>query len=118
MFQPLQTFCGLPLGLPGPNTKAAVLGVPYDCGIHPFRVGSREAPSAVRRASRHLRAFHVSQGDFNVLEQLGAVDCGDIALLPGRPVQAFPAIEAAAGAVLDAGAVPVAICGHAPARCR
>ena len=66
---------------------------------------------AVRRASRHLRAFHVSQGDFNVLEQLGAVDCGDISLLPGRPLQAFPAIEAAAGAVLDAGAIPVAICG-------
>ena len=111
MFQPQSTFSGLPHGLPGPGTRAAVLGVPYDCGIHPFRVGSREAPSAVRRASRNLRAFHVSQGDFNILERLGAVDCGDIELLAGRPLQAFPAIEAAAGAVLDAGCVPVAICG-------
>ncbi len=111
MFQKLPTFCGLPHGMPGAGTRAAVLGVPYDCGIHPFRVGSREAPLAVRRASRQMRAFHVSQGDFNVLERLGAVDCGDIDLVPGRPQLAFPAIEAAAGAVLDAGAVPVAICG-------
>jgi agmatinase len=111
MFQPQPGFCGLPRGLPAAGTRAAVLGVPYDCGIHPDRVGSREAPVAVRRASRHLRAFHVSQGDFNVLARLGAVDCGDIALVPGRPLLAFPAIEAAAGLVLDAGAVPVAICG-------
>lgn len=111
MFQSQPTFCDLPHGMPREGTKAAVLGVPYDCGIHPWRVGSREAPVAVRRASRHLPAFHVSQGDFNALERLGAVDCGDIDLLPGRPLQAFPVIEAAAGGVLDAGAVPVAICG-------
>ena len=73
MFQPQPTFCDLPHGMPREGTKAAVLGVPYDCGIHPWRVGSREAPVAVRRASRHLPAFHVSQGDFNVLERLGAV---------------------------------------------
>ena len=111
MFERQPSFCDLPHGLPGPGTKAAVLGVPYDCGIHPFRVGSREAPGAVRRASRHLRAFHVSQGDFDVLARLGAVDCGDVSLVAGRPLQAFPAIEAAAGVVLDAGCVPVAICG-------
>ena len=111
MFQKLPTFCDLPYGMPGPGTRAAVIGVPYDCGIHPFRLGSREAPLAVRRASRQMRPFHVSQGDFNVLARLGAVDCGDIALVAGRPLQAFPVIEAAAGVVLDAGCVPVAICG-------
>ncbi|HTN09845.1 MAG TPA: arginase family protein [Acetobacteraceae bacterium] len=104
-------FCGLPPGPPGPGTRAAVLGVPYDCGIHPFRVGSREAPGAVRHESRLMRRHHASQGDFDVLARLNAVDCGDVVLVAGRPLLAFPAIEAAAGAILDAGAVPVAICG-------
>lgn len=104
-------FCGLPLRMPGQGSRAAVLGVPYDCGIHPFRVGSREAPGAVRAASRLMRRHHASQGDFDVLARLDAVDCGDVELVAGRPIQAFPAIEAAAGMVLDAGCVPVAICG-------
>jgi agmatinase len=105
------TFCDLPPGPPGPGTRAAVLGVPYDCGIHPFRVGARDAPEAVRHQSRLMRRNHASLGDFDVLARLGAVDCGDVALVPGRPLLAFPAIEQAAGAILDAGAVPVAICG-------
>ena len=106
-----ETFCDLPHGLPGPGCRAAVIGVPYDCGVHPFRIGSRDGPMAVRRQSRLLRRFHVSQGDFDPLALLGAVDCGDIALVPGRVEPSFPAIEAAAGAVLDAGAIPVAIGG-------
>jgi arginase family enzyme len=101
-------FAGLAFAQPGPGTRAAVLGVPYDCGIHPYRVGSREAPGAVRHASRLVPRFF---GEADVLERLGAVDCGDVSLVAGRPLQAFPAIEAAAGAILDAGAVPVAICG-------
>jgi agmatinase len=111
VFAPPETFAGLPAGPPGPGCRAAILGAPHDCGIHPFRVGSREGPAAVRRASRLMRRFHVSQGDGDAAAQLGAVDCGDVALVPGRPLLAFPAIEAAAGAVLDAGAVPIAIGG-------
>lgn len=101
-------FAGLPYAKPGPGTRAAVLGVPYDCGIHPFRVGSREAPGAVRHASRLVPRY---QGDTDVLARLNAVDYGDIELVAGRPLQAFPVIEATAGALLDTGAVPVAICG-------
>ena len=111
MFQPPETFCGLPPGPLGAGSRVAVLGVPYDCGIHPFRVGSREAPVFVRRASRLLRRHHASLGDFDVAARLGAVDCGDVALVAGRPTLAFPAIEAAAGVLLDAGCVPLAICG-------
>lgn len=111
-FRPLETFVGIPYGLPGPGCRAAILGVPYDCGIHPTRIGARDGPAAVRRQSaRLLRRFHVSQADFDPMQRLGAVDCGDVALVPGRPDAAFPAIEAAAGLILDAGAVPVAIGG-------
>ncbi len=107
----MQTFLDLPPGPPGAGCRAAILGVPYDCGIHPFRVGSREGPAEVRRQSRLLRRFHVSRAERDPLAEMNAVDCGDIPLVAGRPLQAFPAIEAAAGAVLDAGAIPVAIGG-------
>lgn len=104
-------FCDLPSGPPGPGCRVAVLGVPYDCGIHPFRVGSRDAPEAVRQQSRLMRRNHVSLADYDVAARLGAVDCGDVDLVAGRPLLAFPAIKRAAGAILDAGAVPMAICG-------
>ncbi len=108
---PPLTFCGLPAGLPGPGCRAAVLGVPYDAGVHPFRVGSRQGPAAVRAQSGLMRRFHVSRGDFDVLRRLGAVDCGDVAVVAGRVEPSFANIEAAAGLILDAGAVPVAIGG-------
>lgn len=111
MFHPAETFLDLPHAMPAEGCRAAILGVPYDCGIHPFRVGSREGPVEVRRQSRLLRRFHVSLAEADPLTTLGAVDCGDVQLVAGRPLQAFPAIEAAAGRVLDAGAIPVAIGG-------
>ena len=33
------TFMGVPYGRPGPGNRAAILGLPFDCGVHPFRVG-------------------------------------------------------------------------------
>lgn len=110
-FLPPETFAGLPHGLPGPGCRAAIIGVPYDCGTHPDRIGSRDGPTAVRRQSRLLGRFHVSEGDFDPLARLNAVDCGNVDLVPGRPDRAFPAIEAAAGVILDAGAVPIGIGG-------
>ena len=111
LFQPPLTFCGLPHGLPGPGCRAAVLGVPYDAGIHPFRVGARQGPEAVRAQSGLMRRFHVSEADFDVLARLAAVDCGDVRVVPGRVQPSFTAIEDAAAMVLDAGAVPIAIGG-------
>ena len=111
MFRHGGTFCGLPAGPPGPGCRAAIIGVPYDSGIHPFRVGAREGPAAVRAQSGLIRRHSATQGDFDPLARLAAVDCGDVILTPGRIEPAFAAIEAAAGLVLDAGAIPIAIGG-------
>jgi agmatinase len=110
-FTPPETFLGLPHGLPPDGCRAAILGAPFDCGTHLFRVGARQGPLEVRRQSRLMRRFHPSIADYDVLERLGAVDCGDVVCTPGRIEDAFARIEAAAGKVLDAGAVPVAIGG-------
>src|SRR3546814_2929765 len=33
------------------HPRACIVGIPFDCGTHPFRVGSREGPSEIGRAS-------------------------------------------------------------------
>ena len=111
LFHPPETFMGLPAGLPGPGCRAAILGLPFDCGTHPFRVGARQGPAHVRRQSSLMRRYHPALADVDVPAVLGAVDCGDVRLVPGRIDDALPRIEAAAGAVLDAGAVPIGIGG-------
>lgn len=107
------TFFGAPAGPPEPGrTRVAFLGAPFDCGTHPSRIGAREGPAAVRAQSALVKRHHPTLADFDVLAALGAVDCGDAAgLVPGRVADSHPRLEAAAGAILAAGAVPVAVGG-------
>ncbi|MBK1656737.1 arginase family protein [Paracraurococcus ruber] len=111
MFEAPESFAGVPHGMPGPGCRAAILGIPFDCGTHPFRVGARQGPTEVRRQSRLVPRHHPSLADCDIPARLGLVDCGNVALVPGRIEDALPLIEAAAGAVLDAGAVPIGIGG-------
>lgn len=101
----------VPSGLPGLDNRVAIVGVPFDCGTHPFRIGARDGPAEVRRQSRLIRRFHPTRADIDVLALLGVVDCGDVVLTPGRIDDALPRIEAAAGLILDAGAIPIGIGG-------
>jgi agmatinase len=111
LFAPPETFMRLPPGPPGPGCRAAIIGVPFDCGTHPFRVGARQGPASVRQQSGLIRRYHPSLADVDVPALLGAIDCGDVDLTPGRPDACFPRIEAAAASILDAGAVPIGIGG-------
>jgi agmatinase len=97
--------------MPSDGCRVAFLGVPFDCGTHPFRVGARQGPASVRRQSALMRRFHPTRADFDPLARLGAIDCGDVVCEPGRVTPSFAAIEAAASAILDTGAIPVAIGG-------
>jgi len=105
------TFMGVPYGRPGPANKAAVLGLPFDCGVHPFRVGARNGPDAVRAQSPLIRRFNPTHADFDPIAALGVVDCGNVRLTPGRILDAFDRIEQAVTRIVDAGAVPVTIGG-------
>jgi arginase family enzyme len=42
------TFMGVPASRDLSGSRAAVLGIPFDCGIHPTRVGARLGPQAIR----------------------------------------------------------------------
>jgi agmatinase len=73
------TFMGAPYTHDLSGAKAAVLGVPFDCGVHPFRVGSRQGPTAIRAQSVLVRCYNPELADFDPLEQLGlsiAAMCG------------------------------------------
>jgi agmatinase len=101
------TFMGAPYTHDLTGVKAAYLGVPFDCGIHPFRIGSRQGPQAIREASILVRPFNSELADFNPVERLRLVDRGNVKLTPSRIVDAFERIEAAASLIHEAGAIPL-----------
>lgn len=105
------TFMGAPSGLPGKSCKAAILGLPFDCGIHPLRVGARGGPDAVRQASQLKRRFNPTKENIDAIAALGAVDCGNVRLTPGRILDAFERIEQAVTRITEHGAIPVTVGG-------
>jgi arginase family enzyme len=88
-----------------------VLGVPFDCGVHPFRIGSRQGPTAIRGQSNLVRRYNPELADFDPLERLGLVDRGDVGVTPSRINDAFERIETAATRIHEAGVIPVTMGG-------
>jgi agmatinase len=95
------TFMAAPYSLDLSGAKVAVLGVPFDCGVHPFRVGSRQGPTAIREQSKLVRRYNPELADFDPLERLALLDLGDVRLTPSRINDAFERIEAAAKRIHD-----------------
>ena len=91
-FFPPQTWLGAPSGKPGRNCRAAVVGVPFDCGTHPNRIGARMGPASIREMSTHLRRYDPGNGT-DLLAQLGLVDCGDVPVTASLVEELFAAIE-------------------------
>jgi agmatinase len=109
LFTPATTFMGVPHGRPGPHNKAAILGIPFDCGTN-MRIGARGGPDSVRQQSALIRRYGI-HADFDVLAALNLVDCGNVNLTPGRIEEAFARTEQAVDRIVQAGAVPVTIGG-------
>mgnify|MGYP002139596628 CR=1 FL=1 len=64
LFTSPMTFMGAPYGRPGPNNKAAILGIPFDCGTN-MRIGARGGPDSVRQQSVLMRRFNPTNADFD-----------------------------------------------------
>jgi agmatinase len=105
------TFMGLPRATSAAGTSAAILGIPFDWGVHQFRIGSRDGPNAIRTQSRLIRRYDVDVGHEDFLAELKAVDVGNVILTPSRIEEANDAIEAAVTGILSAGAAPVTMGG-------
>ena len=105
------TFMGAPHTFDLSRAKAAVLGVPFDCGTHRHRIGSRQGPQSIREQSVLVRPYHSDLADFDPVERLGLVDRGNVSLTPSRILDAFERIEAAASRIHEAGVIPVTMGG-------
>jgi agmatinase len=106
-----QTFMGAPYSDDLTNARAAILGAPFDCGTHLFRIGARQGPQSIREQSRLIRPFQSELADYDIRERLGLVDCGDAEVTPGRIESAFARIEEAAWRIVSAGTVPIGFGG-------
>ncbi|MCC6467521.1 MAG: arginase family protein [Alphaproteobacteria bacterium] len=104
------TWLGVPAGLPQRRSAAAILGVPFDCGTHPTRIGSRLGPASIREQTANLRRVD-PRSNIDVVAALGLVDAGDVALTPSLIEHSFQRIEAAVDAILSRGAVAVTMGG-------
>ena len=110
-FNALPSFMNVPQDTSLENVLAAVMGAPFDCGMHPTRIGARQGPAAIREQSGLVRPFQPPHAAFNPLELLNVVDCGDAEVTASLIEEAFEAIETAAAHIHAAGAAPVAFGG-------
>jgi agmatinase len=111
LYRPTRTFMGVSNRYELKGAKAAILGVPFDCGVHPTRIGARLGPSAIREQSPLVRPYQPPQADFNPLERLGLVDCGDVNVTSSLVLDAFERIEEAVWRIVEVGAVPITMGG-------
>jgi len=111
LFDAPDTFMHLPRWHVDAGSQAAIVGLPFDCGSHARRSGSRLGPSSIRERSQLLRPFHPVIANFNASELLGAADCGNVRLTPGKVVDAYARIERSLAVVLDTNAVPICLGG-------
>ena len=105
------TFMGVPAANQIRPGQGVILGIPFDCGTHPTRIGSRQGPRAIREQSSLVRPFYPALADSNVLETLGVVDVGDVAVVSSEVDTSFAAITKAMDDIIDAGGYPVTMGG-------
>jgi len=105
------SYMGVPFSQDPTGSRAAILGIPFDCGTHPTRIGARQGPDAIRMQSSLVRPYHPPDFDFNPLELLNLVDCGNVACVAGEVETALRMIETAVSEICQTGAVPVTMGG-------
>jgi agmatinase len=105
------TFMDVPRADKLTKAGAAILGIPFESIGHRFRTGSDSGPAAIREQSCLLRPYQPPHADFDPLERLNVVDCGDMDIAAGDVAVAYDSITAAVERILVAQAVPVTLGG-------
>ncbi len=105
------TFMSVPYSSSVTESKAAILGIPFDCGQHPTRIGARGGPRAIRAQSSLVRRYQPPFADFDPLEDLGVVDMGDVAVTSAKLKDAMQLIEAAMSHIFEQDVVPITFGG-------
>jgi agmatinase len=109
--QPSGTFMGIPAARGVRPGQAVILGIPFDCGTHATRIGSRQGPHAIRAQSGLVRPYYPPLSDSNPLEELEAIDLGDVAVTSSEVEPSFAAITSVVDRVLESGGYPLTMGG-------
>lgn len=106
----VSSFCRRPYRRDLDGVDLAVVGVPYDWATS-GRPGARFGPRAIRDASRNLAWERAWPSPFDPFQALAVADWGDVDFDPGVAAAVPAKIEAALGAVMDAGAAVLMLGG-------
>ena len=91
------------------NIDIGLCGVPFDLGVN-YRSGPRDAPAAVREASRLIRLVHPTSGT-KPYELCNVADVGDAPVNPLDKDDSLARIEAFFAELKSAGIRPIAVGG-------
>ncbi len=87
----------------------AIYGIPFDTGSS-YRSGARFGPQGIRNISVMMKPNNPVHA-INILDHLKGADLGDVNVVPGYILPTYEAIEEFTSAIIDAGALPIALGG-------
>jgi guanidinopropionase len=108
-FADIATFMRVPRHDIDPEIDIGLIGVPFDLGLN-FRSGPRDAPAAVRAASRLIRLVHPVSG-VKPYDLCAVADLGDAPVNPMSKDLSLGLIQGFYQKVRDAGIRPISIGG-------
>jgi guanidinobutyrase len=91
------------------GARAAVYGLPFDA-TNISRTGANYGPRGIREVSCQFTTYYATY-DFDLIDALNPVDCGDCEIALANPERTFARAQADIGAILDSGALPVTLGG-------
>ncbi|GLK83111.1 arginase family protein [Ancylobacter defluvii] len=107
----LGTFLGVPQATQASAGQIAVIGLPFDCGTHATRIGSRQGPAAFRAMSSEVRPYYPPLADVDPRAGGRVVDLGDVDVIASDIGPSLATMEAAIHEVVKADAVPLCVGG-------
>jgi arginase family enzyme len=111
LFAPSGTFMGVSASDRVRPGQGVILGLPFDCGTHPTRIGARQGPRAIREQSGLVRPVLPEMGDRDILAAMEVTDLGDVRVVCGDTDLSLARIEAALDQIAMQGGYPVTFGG-------
>jgi len=105
------TFLQVPPATQAKAGQIAILGLPFDCGTNPTRIGSRQGPAAFRAMSSEIRPYYPPLADSDPRTGNRVVDLGDVDVTSSDIAPSFQSMERAVLDIVEADAVPLCVGG-------
>lgn len=95
--------------LRGHAARAAIYGIPWD-STSISRTGANYGPRGIREISGQFLTYNATW-DFDIVDALNPVDCGDCDVILANAEKTFANAERDIGQILEAGAIPATLGG-------